>query len=204
MTAGLGTYRVAQPRERRVLASAVRQNLLDTLVATGEASARELAVQMGMRVSALYYHLQLLERAGLVIRSGAKRGDARHEAIFAPRARRIALDYGLESPGGRSASVRLGRALLRAAARDFAIGVHSPLARSEGARRNLWMSRAKAWLTDREIGAIYGRLREIEELLLNARRGPGKVLCAASWVLAPLAAADKSSNNRTSSARRAR
>jgi DNA-binding transcriptional ArsR family regulator len=198
------TYRIARPREKRVLASAVRQNLLDTLVASREASAQELAAQMGMRVSALYYHLQLLERAGLVVRRGTRRGAARHEANFAPRATRIALDYGLDSVSGRSASVRLGRTLLRAAARDFAVGVHSSLARGDGARRNLWVSRAKAWLTDREIGAIHRRLLEIEELLARARRGPGKVLCAASWVLAPLATADESSNSPASSARQAR
>lgn len=180
------TYRIAQAREKRVLASAVRQNLLDTLCAFRVASARELAAEMGMRASALYYHLHILERAGLVVRRGAKRGRARDEASFGPRAARIALDYGLDSQSGRSASVRLGRTLLRAAARDFAAGVHSPLARGSGARRNLWVSRAKAWLTDGEIGWIHARLLEIEELLLNARRGPGKVLCAASWVLAPV------------------
>jgi DNA-binding transcriptional ArsR family regulator len=201
MTETIGTYRIAQPREKRLLASAVRQNLLDTLVASREASAKELAAQMGMRVSALYYHLELLERAGLVVRRGTKHGGARHVANFAPRATRIALDYGLGSESGRAASVRLGRTLLRAAARDFAMGVHVPRARSEGARRNLWVSRAKAWLTEREIGVIHRRLVEIEELLLNARRGPGKALYAASWVLAPLGAADERRGTR---ARRAR
>lgn len=204
MTEAIKTYRITQPREKRVLASAVRQNLLDILVASREVSARELAEQMGMRVTALYYHLQLLERAGLVVRRGAKRGTARHEANFAPRATRIALDYGLDSHAGRSASVRLGRTLLRAAARDFAVGVQSPLARSDGPRRNLWVSRTQAWLTDREIGAICAQLSKIDELLLNARRGPGKVLYAASWVLAPLAMADQGNNNRSSGAQQSR
>lgn len=196
------TYRIVQARQKEVLASSVRQNLLDTLCAARVASVRELARELGMRVTALYYHLQLLERAGLVIRRGTRRGRARHEAVYAARATHIALDYGLDSESGRGAAVRLGRTLLRAAARDFAVGVRSPLARSGGGRRNLWVSRVKAWLTDREIGAVHGHLRAIEKLMLPSRRGPGRTLCAASWVLAPLGVEGKEGSRRSAGAHR--
>src|SRR4026207_845910 len=107
------TYRIAQASQKAVLASAVRQNLLDTLRASRVASARQLAAQMGMRVSALYYHLELLERAGLVARRASERGDPRREATFSARAPRLVLDHDLRSESGRRASERLIRALLR-------------------------------------------------------------------------------------------
>jgi DNA-binding MarR family transcriptional regulator len=62
-------------RHKALLASPVHQDLLDTFGAVGPATARELAPQLGMRVSALYYHLQLLERAELVTRTISNRRD---------------------------------------------------------------------------------------------------------------------------------
>lgn len=178
--------RISSPRDKALLASPVRQNLLDTLCAARTATARELAAEMGMRPSALYYHIELLERAGLVRRRPARRDDARREAVFAPAAESFLLEHELGSEPGRRASERLIRALLRAAARDAAVGLRSPLARPRTPGRNLWGSRMKAWLDDREIAAVDRHLVAIERLMLRSRRGPGKLLVAASWLVAPV------------------
>jgi len=82
--------------------------------------------------------------------------------------------------------MRLVQALLRQAARDFAVGTRSPVARAASPGRNLWGSRVKAWLTERDIAAVQAHLLAIEKLMLRSRRGPGRTLVAASWVLAPL------------------
>lgn len=182
------TVRVAGARQQALLASSVRQNLLDTLCAAGPSSARALAGEAGMRPSAIYYHLELLERAGLVARVRPRSGQGRQEAVFRAAATRIAVDHDLRTPRGRRASSRIARALLRAAARDFDAGLRSPAARTRSPGRNLWASRSKAWLSDDEIASIDRHLASIEEILLGARRGPGRTLCAASWVLAPLEA----------------
>jgi predicted transcriptional regulator len=197
------TYRIAQARQKAVLASAVRQNLLDTLCAARLASVPQLAAQMGMRVSALYYHLHLLERAGLVTRQPSPRGGPRREACFSARATKLVLDHDLGSTSGRRASERVVQALLRAAARDFAAGARSPLARVGTATQNLWASRVKAWLTDRDIAAVREHLRAIDTLMLGSRRAPGTTLCAVSWVLAPVAAdVDRAAGRRATPRRR--
>lgn len=180
------TIRVVGARQQAVLASSVRQNLLDTLCAAGPSSVRALAREAGMRPSAVYYHLDLLERSGLVARARPRSGQGRQEAVFRAAAPRIAVDHDLRTPRGRRASSRIARALLRAAARDFDAGLRSPAARTRSPGRTLWASRSKAWLSDQEVASIDRRLAAIERILLGARRGPARTLFAASWVLAPL------------------
>jgi len=179
------THRVRDPS---VLVSAVRQDLLDTVAALGPATASELARQLGMRVSALYYHLDLLVRSGLLVRRRARRRDARTEALYAARAPRLAVRFDLGSPAGRRIAGQVTRALLRTAERDLARGARLPVARAAAPRRNLWLSRVKGWLTPREVAAVIAHLEAIDALVLGARRGPGKLLCAVSSAMAPLAA----------------
>ena len=51
----------------RLLASPVRQEIVDTLEALGgEASVAELAAEVGRAADGLYYHLRLLVRGGLI------------------------------------------------------------------------------------------------------------------------------------------
>jgi len=180
------TVRIAGARQQALLASTVRQNLLDTLCAARAASVRVLAGEVGMRPSAIYYHLQLLERAGLVERRPPRSGPGRQEAVFRAAAPRLVVEHDLRTAPGRRASGRMARALLRAAARDFEAGLRSPAARTRSPGRNLWASRSKAWLTGDEIASIDRHLEAIERLVLGARRGPRRTLCAVSWVLAPL------------------
>lgn len=177
------THRISNARQKAVLASPVRQDLLDSLGAAGRATAGELAEQLGMRRSAVYYHLELLEAAQLV---SCRRDHPKAEAIYGARAPCLVVDHDTSSAGGRQASLRIARALLRAAERDFARGLGHPAARARPPGRNLWVSRGKGWLTPAEIEAVLAHLEAIDRLVLRARRGAGRTLCAVSSVLAPV------------------
>ena len=53
-------------RNAAALISPVRQELLSALGLHGPCSVRELAAQLGRQPTALYYHLQILEKAGAI------------------------------------------------------------------------------------------------------------------------------------------
>src|SRR5688572_12810722 len=82
--------RIADASTIAALASPVRQELLDTLEARGGvATVAELAEQLGRPADGLYYHIDILRRAGLFIaaprgRSRAGRSERRYRTPTRP------------------------------------------------------------------------------------------------------------------------
>src|SRR5262245_10366834 len=78
------SVRITDPSAIAVLASPVRQELFDTIEALGGvATISELADQLGRPADGLYYHVERLRRAGLLVaapvgRSPAGRSERRY------------------------------------------------------------------------------------------------------------------------------
>jgi predicted transcriptional regulator len=74
---------ISTPRQIRVLASPVRQDIVETVDAAGPCSVAELARLLGMPADGLYYHIRRLSSADLLKAVNAKskrgRGEARLE-----------------------------------------------------------------------------------------------------------------------------
>jgi predicted transcriptional regulator len=66
----LRTTRITRLDQMTVLASPVRQELLDVLARMGTVSLAEVAAALGRAPDGLYYHARLLHRAGLVESAG--------------------------------------------------------------------------------------------------------------------------------------
>lgn len=181
-----GTWTLTDPGRLESLSSPVRQDIVDTLVAGGGMTVRELAAQLGHRPSGLYYHLEALESVGLVERRARRREDGREERVCSVPATRVELDYRSEDPRNRAAVIRAVRAILRLTGRDFERGFSHPRAVTSGAGRTLWGARGKAWLTGGEIERANALLRELSDLFRRGEPGDGRTLCAVTWVLAPI------------------
>lgn len=165
-----------------LLASPARQELVDTLDALGgEATVAELAVQLGRPVAGLYYHLQLLARAGL-IEQLAGDGSARRYRV--PPALR--LRYRPGPTANARAVTRFAGGMLRVALRDFAAAIRDPRVIADGPRRMLWAARVKGWVGRAELTEI-NRLIARLAMLVSPERAPGRDrLVALTWVLAPV------------------
>lgn len=181
-----------------LLASPARQELVDTLDALGgEAAVAELAAQMGRPVAGLYYHLQLLARAGL-IEELAGAGAARRYRV--PPALR--LRYRPGSTANARAVTRFASGMLRVAQRDFAAAIRDPRAVAEGPRRTLWAARVKGWVGDTELAEI-NRLIARLAVLVSPERAPGRDrLVALTWVLAPVRVRGAAATSEPARARR--
>lgn len=187
--------RPARPRERllgssaglRALAAGTRQEIVDVLTSSGPVTVAELGRLMGRRPDALYFHLKVLERAGLVERRAADADGARATAVFAVPAA-ILLDY---QSGSRRELARVVRHALRLALREFE---HECLAeRPVGSRRRrcLWGGRVMGWLTPPELECVNTLLRELHEVLRAGRPGPGRQAMALGFLLAPAGCGDR-------------
>ena len=75
---------ISSPRQILVLASPVRQDILDTVAAAGPCSVADLARLLGMPADGLYYHIRSLSLAGLLKLTSAKGKRGRGEARLPP------------------------------------------------------------------------------------------------------------------------
>jgi DNA-binding transcriptional ArsR family regulator len=67
----------------RLISYGPRRDIIALLANDPELSARDMAEQLGRRVTSLYRHLDLLLEAGLIRQVGARTGTKRPEALFA-------------------------------------------------------------------------------------------------------------------------
>jgi DNA-binding transcriptional ArsR family regulator len=172
------------------LASPVRQELFDTLEALGGvATIAELAEQLGRPADGLYYHVDLLRRAGLLIaapaaRSRAGRSERRYRIPGTP-GRSIGLGYRPREPRNAAAVRAVVGGMLRIARRDFDRALVGDVT-VDGPRRELWAARGTGWVSDAELTAINRLLVQLTRLLRRPRGGARHRLISLCYVLAPM------------------
>jgi len=179
--------RVGSPAGLRALAAGTRQEIVDVLTSSGPVTVAELGRLLGRRPDALYFHLKVLARAGLIVRRAAEADGGRATAVFAVPAA-IQLDY---RRGSRRELARVVRHALRLAQREFE---HECLAeRPVGSkrRRRLWGGRVMGWVTPRELERVNTLLCELHEVLRSGRPGPGRQAMAFGFLLAPAGCGDR-------------
>ena len=178
---------VADPDQIRVLSSAVRQEIVDTLAALGgEAAVSDLADQLGRPADGLYYHLRLLARQGLVEETdGGDRRERRYRLAGEGDAP-LRLAYRKGPDGNLPALNAFAQSLLQVAARDFEQALDEGDAVLEGSRRELWTARNKGWVSPGDLEEINALIERINELVSQPSAPGRQRLMTFSFVLAPV------------------
>lgn len=178
------------PLQIAVLASPVRQEIVDTLENLGgEAPVADVAMQLGRPADSIYYHLKQLVRGGLLEeRPDNGDGRGRRYRTVAGRGQRISLRYRPGLDGNAEAVARVTGGLLRTAKRDFERALRSGDAVVEGEHRDLWAARTKGWVGETELAEINRLLTRLSELLHQPRTTRRDRLVSLAYVLAPVTA----------------
>lgn len=179
---------IDDPEQLELLASAARQEILDTVEALGTCSVTELAKELGVPADSLYYHVRRLEAAGLLVARGERRTARRDETIYGLCDDSLRVRYDPEDPENVHRVSEIVAALLRVAERDFRDGFTPALATVGGPARNLWGGRVKAWLSDEELREVNDLLQRLMALFRAGSRSEDRQLCSFAWTLAPLEA----------------
>lgn len=168
---------VREARQIEVLASGVRQEIVDALQTLGPCTIAALGAHLGRANDSLYYHVRLLERAGLVL----ARGDARFDVPG-----RLALDVEPRTARERRTLLALVGSALRLAQRELAAALDGGAARfRRGPARNAWGARGKGWLTRDELAQVRAHLEAASAIVHAARPRRGARLCSLTFVLTP-------------------
>jgi len=179
------TYAIRRADQIAALGSAARIEILDILAGLGTSSVANLAAALGRPADALYYHLRLLVRLGLVVPVGRGRGRGREEALYRAVAPRLAVVYAPGDPENARAMTRTAAALLRLGARDFRLAFRPGVAVS-GPHRELWVGRIAARLTPADVARINRLLLESVRILESARASRRGRLYAWTFLLTPI------------------
>jgi DNA-binding transcriptional ArsR family regulator len=186
---------IGDARRIKVLASPVRHELVDTLSALGgKASVAQLALQLGRPADGLYYHLRVLQKAGLVEELAEDGGERIYRLAGSGKAP-LRLAYEPEGRGTVPALSSYARGLLKVAQRDFERGLRTEGVAMQGERRQLWAARNKGWVGPAELEEVNRLLEKLCELT-SRPHGPGRdMLMSLAFVLAPSARRPKRRGN---------
>jgi len=166
----------------------MRLEILGQFTDPGGMSIGDVAVRMGRPARSLYYHFDILEKAGLLRRVGSRAGTKRPEALFEPVAPRIELSHSAKDIGP---VLKAMAAAFRMAERDLEAALTSGTARATGPDRNFHAMRLHARLSKKTLAEVNKHLRAI--LALIEREGRRKKIpkdadqhCSLTVALLPL------------------
>ncbi len=169
-----------------VLASPIRQEIVDTLAALGgDASVADIALQLGRHADGLYYHLKVLCKARLIAELDGQGDDERRYRLAGKAAGPLRLAYRLGSERHATALRKFAHGLLQVAEKDFVGALEIDGVVTEGPSRQLWAARNKAWLSKEELVEANALLERLCELMSRPRASERDQLLSCVFVLAP-------------------
>lgn len=181
-----GGAAISQADQIAVLASPLRQEILDVLARTPDASVAAIAAALGRPADALYYHLRALMRVGLIVLSGRARGQRRLEALYRTANPDLKLAHTPESPVNLAVVSRAITSMLRLGTRDFRRALSSREASAPGLRRELTAARVTGWLAAADVAEVHRLFKRIVRILDRSQAGRGTRLFAVTYLLVPL------------------
>lgn len=177
---------ISDPMRIEVLASSVRQEIVDTLSALGgEASVSELAQHIGRYMDGMYYHLRLLCNAGLVVEIEANNSRDRRFRLPGRRGVPLRLAYRPTVEGNIDALRTYVDGLLQVTAQDFKEALAIPNVVTSGNRRQLWAARNKGWVSRDDLEEINRLLERLCEIASQPRSDSRSLLVSLAFALAP-------------------
>lgn len=183
--AGSDTYWVLRPDQLDVLTSSVRSDIIDHLVGRGPMSIKQLAASLGRQPSSIYYHIEMLQKVGLVVEAGSQVSNRRTEVLYQTPAPRMRLMKALSNPKNAPVLKKMVGVLNRQAQRDFEQGMSHPEVRTEGPQKNLGFFRLINRPSPESMAEINRHLDRIAEILWE-ERDMSQPLVALAWTLTPL------------------
>jgi len=175
---------ITRLEQMRILSSPARQELLDVLARMRAVSLAEVGAVLGRPADGLYYHVRLLERAGLVKPAGTRIRRGRREALFRAVAPEFALRYASAPASHARAVTAIVTAMMRLGIRDFRRALVAGKNRFAGAERDLWALRTTGWLVPSEVRRVNALIRSLSKAATQS--APNGRLYGVTVLLTPL------------------
>ncbi|MGA7312432.1 MAG: helix-turn-helix domain-containing protein [Silvibacterium sp.] len=192
-----GPHLVQNKKQLAALTSSMRQEIVDALSQMGTVSVSKLGATLGRPADALYYHLRVLKKAGLVLHAGYQGEGVWKEELIHIASPDLKLLYQPGKGGNSQQITAIVGSMLRLGIRDFGQAIQSGGVAVSGPGRELWALRRTGRLTAEEIPGVN---RAIEDLVgkVAKPRGKGR-LYGITILLTPLDHRARKSKKKTGS-----
>ena len=152
----------------------------------GPCSIRELALRMGREPATLYYHINMLTRAGILIRSAVRGEGRREQAIYELAYKSVRVDIHQNSLQFKKALVRGVSGLLRYAERTFVAALRKDTTIKTGKATELRISQVNVRLTKERLREVNRRLDEVQAYIEGSDSSHADSMYAVTICVAPL------------------
>ncbi len=159
------TVKASDADKRAALASPLRLEILGLFTNPNPLAIADMAQLMGRTAGSLYHHVGILEKAGLLRRTGTRPKGKRHEALFLPTSTRIALAAPTGDTPASALAVKTMAAAFRMAERDLEAALQTGNRQTQGPQRNLFATRIHLRTSPKLLARINKHLQAIEDLL---------------------------------------
>jgi DNA-binding transcriptional ArsR family regulator len=174
------------------VASAIRHDILDHLIARGPLSVHDLALSLHRKPTAIYSHLQRLLKVDLVVGIRVSRKRGRPTLLFRPIAPLIRLARAPNDPRNRPILARIAKTMSSQAAADYGKAFQHMDWVIDGPERNHWVFRCMTAPSPQRLAKINKLLDQLAGLIWTPDPKPGRLM-SVTWLLSPIGAA-KSEN----------
>ncbi len=172
--------------------SPARLEIIDALSVIGPCSIAELARELGRTARSLYYHIDMLREAGLVIQTGTQHTGRREEALYAIPKGGFRMKT---SPAGVRHGITYNATVLKLAERNFREAVENNWERDfPDGTSTVYTRRQRAWLSDKAIQEIFQHLASISRIMSAGKQKKQGQVYSFTTVLAPLSDARRDSD----------
>ena len=177
--------------ERRAVASPLRMELLGLFVDGEPRSVAQIGERMGRPATAIHYHVQVLEKVGILRRVGRQRAGRRPEALHLPAADMFKMADPLDAPEEvAAAALKTMSTAFRMAERDMKAALTNPSCKTSGLYRNAFGARIHCRLSKKGLADLNRHLRAIEKMMTHAAKdhepSPGDSFLSLTLALMPL------------------
>ncbi len=181
---------ISTAAQMKALASPVRHQIHLAMEMLGPCSIRELASRMGREPATLYYHVTMLDRAGVLIRSGVRGVGRQEEAIYELVEKRVRVDMNQRSPPFKDALARSCGAFLRFAERAFITALRKNATIKAGRASELRIRQVNVRLTKKSLVELNARLDDLQAYIDEADSSYAERMYAVTICVAPVASGE--------------
>lgn len=153
--------------ELKALRSPIRFRLLNLLLKFGEASVSILADRVGIKPESLYYHVHVLESAGLITPARERVTGRRPETIYAPVAPHFRIDQRNREPAFLEALLAMYRSQLRHAEQGLELALLAEL-ETTGNRSKTYVRQYEVSLRPFKADRLKRLLETLSDFLVEA------------------------------------
>lgn len=181
-------YFVEKTAQLNALAAPARQEICDCLSAAGPSTVGELAELIGRPADAMYFHINRLVKAGLLVEVEQEKVGRHVISRYDVVGRPLILKY---RKSNEKPVTKVIGAATRAAFRDFEHAYPQLADQQVEGRRDLWAGRSKGWLNKKDIAEVNRLLGELHDVLMRGKpdseESSDRKLCAFTFLLSPVA-----------------